>query len=303
MAASDLIIGLNLSGGRVQAVVLDRSSTTPVLTAIAEWEITLPLGPGSEDGPGIGKFNEYFSTFLKLHRIKARRIAVTVDTAYLFLLPIPLDQVIPHSEEQAHMEWELEQYFPNSTPEEFLSAVHPIERPAADSADPIRRHLMVAIRRHDTVLIERLVAQHGLTLKLLDVDQFSAETALQLNYPDSSRRHLALVGIKPGRIDVSRIRYGTLEEYRYSVVEEGESLPSVFASLTKDLAGIQSITAYGPHLERELLSDLRRASPILVEALNPLRHVNVSETLRIADNLRSPTYRFASAIGVALRKD
>jgi hypothetical protein len=147
------------------------------------------------------------------------------------------------------------------------------------------------------------MAQHGLTLTLLDVDQFSAETALQMNYPDSSRRHLALVGIKPGRLDVSRIRHGALEDYRYYLVEEERALPSAFAAVTRDLTGIQSITAYGPHLDRERLSEIRRASPILVEALNPLRHVNVSETLRVADNLRSPTYRFASAIGAALRKD
>ena len=303
MAASDIIIGLSLSGGRVQAIVLDRSTTTPVLTAIAEWEHSLPLGGGADDGPGIGKFNEHLAAFLKLHRVKARRMAAAIDTAFLFLHPIPFDQAIPRPEEQAHLAWELEQYFPGSSPDEFLSAAHPMERPEADSASPVLHHLAVSIRRHDSALIERLAAQHGLSLTVLDVDQFSAETALLVNYPDSSRRHLALVGIKPGRLDVSRIRYGVLEDYRYHTVEEGQSLSSAFAAATGDLTGIQSITAYGPGLDRELLSDIRRASTMLVEALNPLRHVNVSETLRIADNLRSPTYRFASAIGVALRKD
>lgn len=303
MATSDVIIGLSLSGGRVQAIVLDRSENTPVLTAIAEWENTLPLGQDADDGPGIGRFNEYFSAFLKLHRIKAHQVAVTIDTGYLFLLPVPLDQPIPQAEEQAHLVWELEQYFPGSAPEEFLTAIHTIERPQADVASPVVHHLTVSIRRHDAVLIERLAAQHGLRMTLLDADQFSAETALQANYPDSSRRHLALVGIKPGRLDVSRIRYGVLEEYRYYLVEEGNSVPSVFAALTRELTGIESITTYGPHLDRDLLSDIRRASPMLVEALNPLRHVNVSETLRVAEDLRSPTYRFASAIGVALRKD
>ena len=303
MAASDLIIGLSLSGGRVQAIVLDRSGTPPVLTAIAEWEHSLPLGSGADDGPGIGRFNEHLAAFLKLHHVKSRQVAVAIDTAFLFLHPIPFDQELPQAEERAHLVWELEQFFPGSSPEEFLSAVHPMERPEADSVTPVLRHLSVSIRRHDSVLLSRLVAQHGLSLTVLDVDQFSAETALMVNYPDSSRRHLALVGIKPTRLDVSRIRYGVLEDYRYYAIEGGQSLPSAFAAATEDLTGIQSITAYGPRLDRELLSDIRRASPMLVEALNPLRHVNVSETLRIADNLRSPTYRFAAAIGVALRKD
>lgn len=303
MPPSDTIIGLSVSGGRVQALVLDRTDATPVLTAIAEWENSLPMATGEEDGPGIGKFNEYLGAFLKLHRVKSRRVAVTIDTAYLFLLPIPFDQAIPRPEEKAHLQWELEQYFPGVGPEEFVTAVHRIERPEADSASPILHHLAVAVRRHDTVLVERLAAHHGLSVTLVDIDHFSAETALEVNYPDASRRHLALIGIKPDRLDISRIRYGALEDYRYVIVGQGQTLTSAFASVARDLTGVQSIVAYGPALDRELLSDIRRSSPILVEALNPLRHVNVSDSLRVAENLRSPTYRFAAAIGVALRRD
>jgi hypothetical protein len=48
---------------------------------------------------------------------------------------------------------------------------------------------------------------------------------------------------------------------------------------------------------------IRRASSILVEAMNPLRHVQVSDALRVAEHLSMPTYRFAAPVGVALRQD
>ena len=73
--------------------------------------------------------------------------------------------------------------------------------------------------------------------------------------------------------------------------------------LSREALGIYSIMTYGPYLDNDLLIRIRRSSALLVEALNPLRHITVSDTLRLADHLSMPSYRFASAVGVALRRD
>ena len=159
------------------------------------------------------------------------------------------------------------------------------------------------MKRSDAYGIQQSVARLGLDLHILDVDHFSADTALRINYPDTDRKYLALVGIKENRLDISLIKNGNMESYCYSVVQSNKEIADQIAALARDTQGIRSITAYGPYLDKDLLVQIRRASVLLVEALNPLRHVKVSDSLRLGDHLSVPSYRFASAIGVALRRE
>jgi hypothetical protein len=114
---------------------------------------------------------------------------------------------------------------------------------------------------------------------------------------------LALVGVKENRLDISILRNGNLEGYSYQVVSSNQEIIEAIGALSRQTQGIFSITAYGPYLDTDLLHRIRRASALLVEALNPLRHVSVADSLRLADHLTAPSYRFASAVGVALRRE
>ncbi|MCK5571498.1 MAG: pilus assembly protein PilM, partial [Bacteroidetes bacterium] len=248
---------------------------------------------------GLHQFDEYFSAFLKVNHVQTRHVSVALDTSFLFLHTVPVEADIEDSELTDQMTWELSQYFPDASASDFVTASHVIRR---DPQDTPCEHLCVSIRRRDAALIETMLQRHGLTLHVLDVDHFSAETSLRTNYPDSSRRFLVLVGLKEKRLDVSLIRSGNLEEYGYRLVQTEKDIIQEFRSISREFTGINAIAAYGPSLDRDLLVEIRHNCSTLIEALNPLRHVNVSDTLRLADHLRAPAYRFASTVGVALRE-
>ncbi len=299
MAELDRTIGLSIFGNLVQAVEIDHAGRTPMLLAIDEWENTIPIGSTVEDDLGLHQFDEYFSAFLKVNRTQSQNVSVALDTSFLFLHTVPMEADIDESERNDQFTWELSQYFPDAPPSDFVTASHVMQRDPSES--PCER-LCVSIRRRDATLVETMLRRHGLTLHVLDVDHFSAETALRANYPDSSRRFLVLVGLKEDRLDVSLIRSGNLEEYSYRLVRTEKDIIEQFASISRDYTGIHAIAAYGPKLDRDLLVEIRHNCSTLVEALNPLRHVNVSDSLRLADHLRAPAYRFASTVGVALRE-
>ena len=299
MAEPDRVIGLSIFGNLVQAVEIDHAGPTPVLLAIDEWENTIPIGSTVEDDFGLHQFDEYFSAFLRVNRAQSRYASVALDTSFLFLHTVPMEAEIEESERTEHLTWELGQYFPDTPPSDCVTASHIVQLELSDSH---AEHLCVSIRKRDAALIERMLRRHGLKLHVLDVDHFSAETALRANYPDSSRRYLVLDGLKEERMDLSLIRSGNLEEYSYRLVRTEKEIIEQFASISRDYTGIHAIAAYGPRLDRDLLVEIRHNCSTLVEAINPLRHVNVSETLRLADHLRAPAYRFASTVGVALRE-
>jgi Tfp pilus assembly PilM family ATPase len=299
MAEKIPILGLSFGDKSVQAVEIEQEGPSNTLLAIDEWENSLPLH-GGQNGLGVDQFAEYLSAFIKVNHVKARKVSVALDTAQLFVNTIPMEEGISRPDVNDRINWELSQYFPETPAKEFITDIHTLTQHQTEHWDDV---LCVSVNRHDAYTVQKAVAKLGLALHIVDVDHFSADTALRVNYPDTNQKYLALIGIKENRLDISLIKNGNMESYAYSVVHSNTEIVEEISTLSRESRGIFSITVYGPYLDNDLLVQIRRASALLVEALNPLRHVKVSDTLRLADQISAPSYRFASAVGVALRRD
>jgi Tfp pilus assembly PilM family ATPase len=301
MASKEFSLGLSISGHTVQAVEIERANSSSLLLAIDEWENHFPFdGTTGTESSSSEEFREYLQAFIKVNRVKATQVSVALDTSLLFLNTLPVEDGLPRPRINELVDWELHQYFPDIQPKEFITDVHVMSTHREQGWNEL---LAVSIRRRHTAAVKEALRALGLTLRIVDVDHFSADMALRINYPDTYRRYLALVGVKKNRLDVSLMKNGTLQSYSYVTVSSDQEIIDQIATLSRETKGIYSITVYGPHLDNELLVQIRRGSALLVEALNPLRHISVSDTLRLADHLTVPSYRFASAVGVALRRD
>jgi Tfp pilus assembly PilM family ATPase len=298
VATRELILGLSISGSGVQAVELERTESATMLLTIDEWENT--FSPGERNGVGLQEFHRRLAAFINDNQVRTRRVSVALDTALLFINNLPIEQGLTRSEINDHVKWELSQYHPELDPAEFITDVQILtER----THGPYNEALSVSVRRPDAIAVEKAITGAGLELHIVDADHFAADTAHRINYPDSYRKYMALVGVKENRLDISLMRNGSLDGYRYAIVNSNQEIIQGIASLARSSPGINSVMVYGPYLDRDLLTQIRRGSPILVEALNPLRHIDVSDSLRLAEHLTVPSYRFAAAIGVALRRD
>jgi len=295
----ETILGLSFSDGGVQAAVIEQDGPSNTLLAIDEWSNTLPLSD-EDRGDGITRFVECLYAFMRVNRVRAKTVAVALDTSQLFVNTVPIEEGVSRLERNDQLHWELSQYEPAALQQNYITDVHVLSENPAERWTNV---LSVSVRRDDAYLIQKALARLDLNLSVVDVDHFSADNALRINYPDSQRKYLALVGIKENRLDISLVRNGTLEAYSYCTVSTNAEITEQIGHLSRQTAGLRSITAYGTYLDPELLVQIRRGSSLLVEALNPLRHVRVSTTLRLADHLSVPTYRFAAAVGVALRRD
>jgi len=301
MASKDLSLGLSISGNLIQAVEIERGGSSGILLAIDEWQNRFPFDNGTApESSASREFQEYLQAFIKVNHVKATQVSVALDTAFLFLNTLPVEDGLPRPRINELIDWELHQYFPDLEPKEFITDVHVVSTHREQGWNEL---LAVSIRRRHTTAVKETLRALGLTLHIVDVDHFSADMALRINYPDTYRRYLAFVGVKEDRLDVSLMKNGALQSYSYVTVKSDQEIVDQIALISRETKGIYSITVYGPHLDKDLLVQIRRASALLVEALNPLRHISVSDTLRLADHLSAPSYRFASAVGVALRRD
>jgi Tfp pilus assembly PilM family ATPase len=293
------IVGISLGSDSVQAVEIDHSGRTKTVLAMGEFPFA-GAHTGKDGGQRPDLFAEGLSFFFMSQGFRSKRVSVALDTSSLFLHTLPIESGLSESQMTEQLNWELNQYFPETDPREFITDIHVLSE---NSADRLKEILSVSVRRKETAKIQRAITAIGRTLHIVDVDHFASETALRVNYPDTSAKDLALVGIKPHRVDISLLRKGVMESYRYHLVESDAEVIDHIGALSREARGVFSIVAYGPHLDNKLLVEIRRSSNILIEALNPLRHVNVSRTVRLGENIAGPSYRFAAAIGVALRQD
>jgi Tfp pilus assembly PilM family ATPase len=296
------IIGLHICPHEVRAVAIDCQSNTSTLYAIDEWPAAFPDSVyDSVDliGP-CRMLTGAVRVFLHKHRITTRRISIALDSSLVFLTSLPAERGLDQAAMQEHLAWEFSRFFPGIPSSEFVFDVHVMANSSAQDYDEI---MAAGLRRQLAAGLRHALEKAGLALEIIDVDHFSADVALRENYPDAYSRYIALAGIKERRLDVSLLRNGVLESYRYHTLESKTQAIQILAVLSREVRGLASIMAYGPALENELLLKMRHASQIVVEAFNPLRHVDVAESVQPADYLTSPSYRFAAAIGVALRRD
>lgn len=297
MTATESIIGLSFSDKSVQAVEIEHEGPSNTLLAIDEWESS-PITSG--EGTVTLQFIERLTSFIATNHVHANRVSVALDTAQLFLNTVPMEEGLSRPEMNEQIHWELSQYHPDVPSRQFITDMHVMSQHHPEAWNDV---LCVSVRRDDAYAVQQGIAKLGLSLYILDVDHFSADTALRLNYPDTNRKFLALVGVKENRLDISLIKNGNTESYSYCLVQSDKEIVEQIGTLSRETKGIYSITAYGPYLSKDLLVQIRRGSSLLVEALNPLRHVKVSDSLRLNDRLSVPSYRFASAVGVALRQE
>jgi Tfp pilus assembly PilM family ATPase len=298
MGVKQSIIGLSLSDKSVQAVEIEQEGNSNTLTAIDEWENS--LNTEEDQKQAEDRFMESLSAFMKVGRLKAKKVSVALDSAQLVLNSFPMQDGLSRIELNEHINWELSQYHPGVPSGDFITDVHTLTQNATEQWNEV---LSVSVRRRDAYQIQNIITKLGLELHIVDVDHFSADTALRLNYPDTNRKYLSLVGIKENRLDISLIKNGNMESYSYCVVQSNKEIVDRIATLAQETRGIYSSAVYGPYLDKDLLVQIRRASTMLVEAVNPLRHVKVADSLRLGEHLTAPSYRYAAAVGVALRRD
>ena len=299
MLHSEIILGLALGDRRIQAVAMRHEGTRRTLLAIDEWNNTLPFRSDT-NGAGLSRFAEHLSGYLSTHKIIPDKVSVTIDSGQTFIATLPFEEGISRLERNDHVRWELNQYFPDTDSGEFITDVQPI---TDNKIEKWVKAISVSLRKLHADVIGKVISEMGLVLHIVDVDHFSADHALRFNYPDIGKKYMGLIGVKENRLDISLLRNGVLESYSYRSISSNIEIVEYISTLASESRGLYSLSTYGTFLDIDLLVQIRRASSLLVEALNPLRRVGVADSLMLADHLSVPSYRFAAAVGIALRQD
>lgn len=292
------VLALYLSEHYAQSLLLEPQGGRWLLHATEEWPSKLFAYAG-DDTPGMDEFVEHLSFFLSQKPFTIHTAAVALDTGLLFVNTIPVDDPSATDDIKAQIDWELNEYFPGSPKGVFISDYEVMARP---DSRPYADVLAVSVRREFVQKIHRAVNRLTLQLGPVDGDLFAAGTAMRANHPEMTRKRVALAGVKHERLDVSVLHHGEIESFAYRLISTDEDIVRELAACIKRSDPPDLAILFGERVDEELLAELRGALTVPVDVLNPFRVVSVDTTLRLKHDPTLRPFRYAAAVGIALRQ-
>ena len=238
---------------------------------------------------------------MKQHKISTEYISFALPPDPLFINIIPVEPGLKGKELSNFLQWEVDQYFPHTSPREFVIDSHglPIERTGAQPT------FMVAVRRGIVSFLQKVVTGLKMKLNIIDIDQFSTEKTLITNYPEILDHDIVLIGLCKNGIDASLIHRGQMTDYR-TFVYNSEPFPDKYIQeylkylKQKDNCTPAALLLHGIDVTKSLVLSLRSITGIKQTLpLNPFRKLVVKKHLNplfVRDG-----YKFSAAIGLALR--
>jgi Tfp pilus assembly PilM family ATPase len=298
-------IGVSFLKRKIQLAEILHKRKKLTVTVLAERDSAIDFAQAgaslSAVHPQLGMFISEMKSFIKQNKVTAENISFALPPDPMFINIIPVDPGLQGKDLSQYLQWEMNQYFPAASPKEFIigSDSLPLEHTTAQQT------FMVAVRRGVAAFLQKAVAGLKLNLNIIDIDQFSTEKTLITNYPEILDHEIVLFGLRGNGVDASLIHNGAMTDYR-AFHYNGDSSPEkpIMEYLKylkqKDTDTPAAILLHGVDIAQEFVKSLRATTGIKQTlAMNSFRKIRAAD--KLSKELMKESYRFAAAIGLALR--
>jgi Tfp pilus assembly PilM family ATPase len=298
------LLGVSFYGGSIQVAELEHGKQ-PLLLSLAEGETPIDLATqGTElsaDDQRLPSFVKSLESILKKARVSASTISFALPPESMFINTIPVDSSLQGADLQTHLRWELAQYYSEAAVKEFIIESHLLPVKTAEAS-----HLLfVSVKRGVVRFLQKVAAAVQKQLAIVDIDHFSTEKTLRVNYPEIAAHTVGLFGIRNGALDASLVQKYEMIDYRPYLVKTHEEIQNAILTYVRyvrerdGIAAPEALILHGMNVPREILQPLYQETGIQAVPFNALRKLPTSD--RIKNTFGKESYRFTAAIGLALR--
>lgn len=304
MFRSPRYLGVSFLKGQVQIAEVEHGKTVR-LTALVESPFSTDLVQAganlSASHPQLNTFVKELSSLIKRHKLSSQYISFALPPDPLFINIIPVDPGLKGKHLKAYLDWEMGQYFPDAGPKDFIVGSHTIAGPNGNA----QQAFVVGLRRGMVEFVQKAATAMKLKMHIVDIDQFSTEKTVILNYPEILEHEIVLFGIRYGGIDASLIHEGQMTDYRTYPLEASSDPTKPIQDYLRYLREREipepaALIIHGTEVKNEFIKEVRNLTGIKQTiAMNAIRRLSVSKNVYAP--LLKEIYRFGAAIGLALR--
>ncbi len=298
-------LGLSFLKGSIQAAEVEHGKQVQ-LTGLAEHESCIDFGQiGSQLKPTYPQLPEFVAELkdlIRVNKFSPDFISYALPPDPVFVNMIPADPTLKGAELNGYLQWEMEQYYPATPAREFIIDSHALRVPKGAT----QQLFMVSVRKGMVGFIQKVTADLRLKLNIIDIDQFSTEKTVLFNYPEVLDHPVVLFGVRFGFVDASLVHKGEMSDYRAFRSESDAGIKKAVHQYLqylkqKDVPETPAaLLLYGYDIPQKLILELRTETHIKQTlAINACRKLPM--TANVAKPFVQESYRFAAAIGLALR--
>ncbi len=298
-------LGVSFFKGRLQLAEVEHGKTLQ-LTNLAERETAIDFVQAgvnlAPDHPQLHTFVKELGETIKQNKISTAHISFALPADPVFINIIPVDSSLKGPDLTQYVQWEVDQYFPNVPQKDFLTSSQPLP----ETTNNVKHLFVVCVRRGMVGFLQKASAELKLKLHLVDVDHFSTEKTLLQNYPEVSDHPVALFGMRYGGVDASLVLNGSMIDYRAFVAGSAEDAKKAIQQYLKYLKERNSVKdpsalfLHGNEVSPEMPKVIHKETGLQCVALNAVRKLAASG--KLYKPFVQESYRFAAAIGLALRR-
>lgn len=303
-------LGIGFSGNRIYFTELIGSGSNPKVDHIDSVKVNFDfedeLGKYKSSQKDLANISSELSTYITKRNLNISKAGLTISSSQAFTLMLPVDYSEGKQSINSKIYWELSNYFPDNY-NDFLINTYRLNNvlPCKNSDD----FLIIAVQKNTVEFIKRIFKICSLELSVIDIDHFSAENALRINYNEKLKgKNVLLVGLKRGRIDYGFIENGKYKFYAHSKYyndnEFNLSLTRKLSSVIRSepISGrVDEMYFYGDEIKDDTIESVQKQGLAAIHIINPFENMNASDIFLKNDKLRKISYKYSASCGIALR--
>jgi len=242
-------------------------------------------------------FVKEIQAFVKRIAAGAHFYSFGLNTRMTMLQQIPVEASLTDEEFNIHLRWELQNYFPDATPEQYVIQPYAL---VGDDGVAGSNAMIISVKKTFVNFLNNVCQElHG-SMHILDIDQFCAEGAILFNYPHLAQKRTAVIGVDEETLDAGLLINGKNSDIK--TMRWNRKDLSLIGKYARE-KGAEVIYLHGRMVSQKLVEQLKEISPIDVELADPFRKIALPPTIKNVDEIKMRRQEYTAAVGLAVREE
>lgn len=259
------------------------------------------------------RFAEDITRLYQSQDFNITEVAFSLDSRMVLVKKLAVDRALEVGKLDDHINWEVQQFAISPLGEYVID----FEELGANTNGPTSSMLVVVVRKRIVQFLKQIFKHTDLNLKVVDVDIFSAQRALQLNYDYSDTDKICLIDIEE-----QKVHFSILKGKNFFLAQDlappnernfAKSTDSTARAISKELRRIildhqlgknvedlSEIFLYGEAVEDGVVEGLQNSYDIRIDRANPFRKIKLPPMAQ-EEVSQARSERYMISVGAALR--
>ncbi|MEW5799413.1 MAG: hypothetical protein AB1728_10460 [Bacteroidota bacterium] len=302
MKGTERYLAFIIERTHITAVEIAHSPKGKTLTAAGSFDSSINFDDPeiySETGMAARErtFAREIEVFVKKIASGANHYSFGLNSKMAMVQTIPIDQSLTDDEFNVHLQWELQNFYPEANPEMYTILPYALVN---DDGKPGDQALIISVQKSLTNFLDNVCKKLHKFSHIIDIDHFCAESCLTFSFPHIATKRTVTIGVDEETLDASLLIMGKTAHFK--TIKWNGSDYSIIDKYARE-QNAEVIYLHGRIVTPLMVEQLKQFTPYPVELTDPFRKVALPATLTNVEEIKAKRQEYTAAVGLAVREE